>query len=439
MIRRLPLAALLLGLAATPAWTQTALSLDDAVARAHAHNLDARVAASAERQAAERLTQARAAYLPSVDLTEGWQRGNQPVFVFGALLAQRQFTAANFAVAALNRPDALDNFRAGASLDQPLFDPSVRASVRVATASRDLAATGRDVVAQDLAVAVTGAYGAVLAAEAATTAAETAVASATADLELARNRRDAGVATDADVLQIEVFLARARERQIRAQADVTIGRARLNQLLGEPLDTLFTLTAVAAPLAVDASALATLEAAALAGRPELKVAALQERVADAAVSAARAAFLPRVSAQAGWEANGGTWQSRASSWSVGVAARLNVFRGGADRSQLAEARERRAQRGLEREHAEAVTRLEVRVALARLDAARAAERVGQSAAAQAREGHRIIRDRYEGGLADVTALLRAADAVQQADAQEAAARIEVIVAAATLTRATGTK
>lgn len=439
MIRRLPLAALLLALAVAPGRAQTTLSLDDAIARAHARNLDARAAGSAERQAAERLTQARAGYRPSVDLTEAWQRGNQPVFVFGSLLAQRQFTAANFAVEALNHPDALDNFRAGAALDQPLFDPSLRAAVRTASAGMDMAAAAREVVAQDLAVAVTGAYGAVLTAEAAATAAETAVASATADLELARNRRDAGVATDADVLQIEVFLARARERQIRAQADTTVGRARLNQLLGEPLDTLFTLTAVATPSTGEPSALASLEAAALAGRPELKVAALQERLADAAVTAARAAFLPRVSAQAGWEANGSAWQSRASSWSVGVAARLNVFRGGADRARLAEARERRTQSGLERERAEAVTRLEVRVALARLEAARAAEGVGQSAAAQAREGHRIIRDRYEGGLADVTALLRAADAVQQADAQEAAARIEVVVAAATLARATGTK
>jgi murein DD-endopeptidase len=32
-----------------------------------------------------------------VDVAESWQRGNNPVFVFGSLLAQRQFTAADFA------------------------------------------------------------------------------------------------------------------------------------------------------------------------------------------------------------------------------------------------------------------------------------------------------------------------------------------------------
>ena len=110
--------------------------------------------------------------------------------------------------------------------------------MRQASLGRDVAGTMRTVVAQDLAVAVTQAYGAVLAAEAATRAADAAVEAATADLTLAQNRRDAGVATDADVLRIEVYLARTREQRIRSGADVTIARARLNQVLGEPLDTI---------------------------------------------------------------------------------------------------------------------------------------------------------------------------------------------------------
>jgi outer membrane protein TolC len=75
--------------------------------------------------------------------------------------------------------------------------------------------------------------------------------------------------------------------------------------------------------------------------------------------------------------------------------------------------------------------------MARLEAARAAEAVGRSATAQARESHRIIRDRYEGGVADVSALLRAAEVVEQADARRAAARVDVMLAAAELSRAVG--
>jgi hypothetical protein len=66
--------------------------------------------------------QARAGYWPKVDVAESWQRGNQPVFVFSSLLAQRQFTAADFALGALNHPDALDNFRLSVMVEQSLFD-----------------------------------------------------------------------------------------------------------------------------------------------------------------------------------------------------------------------------------------------------------------------------------------------------------------------------
>lgn len=439
MIRRLWIPALLLATSTAPAWAQARLTLADAIVTAQTRNLDARAAVVAERQADARLTQAKAGYLPNVDLSETWQRGNQPVFVFSSLLAQRQFTAANFAVGALNHPEAVGNVRTAATLDQALFDPAVRAGVRAASLGREAAAVTRDVVARDLALAVTQAYGAVLAAEAAAGAADSAVATAAGDLELARNRRDAGVATDADVLQIDVHVARARDQQIRSRADATIARARLNQVLGEPLDAMFTLDDAPEAGALTDTPVAALETAAVTERPDLKLAAVQERLAAAAVSGARAAYLPRVSAQAAWEANGGTLGARSSSWMVGAVARVNLFRGFADQARLVEARESQTLRAIARERAETTARLEVREAVARLEAARASETVGRAAVTQAREGHRILRDRYEGGLADVTALLRAAEAVQQAEARYAAARVDVMVAAATLKRAAGTR
>ena len=416
---------------------QDRLSLADAIARARSHNLDARSAESAERQAAQRVAQARAGYLPTVDASETWQRGNQPVFVFSSLLAQRRFAASNFAIDALNHPDAIGNTRTALTIDQAVFDPATRAGVRAATVGLEIAATGRSSLGQDLAVAVSGAFGAVLTAEAARTAAAAAVETAMADLELARNRRDVGMVTDADVLQLDVSLARARASQIRAGADATVARARLNEVIGEPLDAVFDLEDPPDPAPVADSALAALEASALAERPDITLAALHEQLAASGVEAAHAAYLPRVSVQAGWEANGGSWDSRASSWVIGAVGRVNLFRGFADRARVAEAREQQSQRALERQKAERTARLDVRVAVARLTAARAAEAVGRAAGTQARESHRIIRDRYEGGLAAVSALLRAAEEVQQADARQAGARVDVMLAAAELNRAVG--
>jgi len=208
-------------------------------------------------------------------------------------------------------------------------------------------------------------------------------------------------------------------------------------LIGEPLGAVFALDrAVSTPL-LDTRDVAALEAEAIGNRPEVKTAALQQRLGRAAVDAARAAFLPQVAMQGGWEFNGGAWDARASSWVVGAVARINLFHGFADKARLAEARAQVARQSLEYRTAETRARLEVYVAAGRLDAARAREAVGHAALAQARESRRIIRDRYEAGLADAVSLLRAAEAVVQAETQQTEAAVAVLTETAALERALG--
>jgi len=419
-----------------PASAQS-LSLSEAIERAKAGNPDVPAAAAAEREAAERVTEARGGHLPKVDVSESWQRGNNPAFVFGSLLAQRRFSASDFALDALNHPDATDNFRAALSVEQSLFDRAVSANLRAASIGRDMAATGRQLVDQDLTSAVTEVYGRVLIAAATARSTAAMVETARADRELAGNRREAGQVTDADVLRLDVYLARTLEQQVQATSDERIARARLNQLMGEPLSTIFSLDLTPPGIAIDITNPASLEEEAVKNRPEVALALQQEQLAAASVDAAQAAFLPQVAAQGAWELNGGSWNARSSSWGAGVVARVNLFHGFADKARLAEARAQASRRAHEREKAETMARLDVQIAIARLEAARASEAVGRAAADRARESRRIIRDRYESGVTDMTTLLRSADDVLQAEAQQIAANVSVLTATATLQRAIG--
>jgi outer membrane protein len=422
---------------APPASAQSPLSLSEAIRRARTNNPDVGSAAAAERESVERVVQARSGYLPKVDVAESWQRGNDPVFVFSSLLGQRRFTSADFALDALNHPAATNSFRAAFSVEQSLFNRATSANVRAATIGRDIAASGRELVNQDLTSAVADAFGRVLIAEATVRSAAAAVETARADRELAGNRRDAGLVTDADVLQLDVYLARTCAHQVQALSDERIARARLNQLMGEPLSAVFSLDPAPPELAIDITNRAPLEEDAVKNRPEVALARRQEQLAGAMVGAAHSAFLPQVAAQALWELNGGSWNSRSSSWVVGAVARINLFHGFADRARLAEAREQVARRSIEKGKAETMVRLDVQIAIAQLEAARASEAVGRAAAEWARASHRIIRDRYESGLADAAMLLRSAEAVEQADAEQIAALVNVLTATATLQRAMG--
>ena len=145
-----------------------------------------------------------------------------------------------------------------------------------------------------------------------------------------------------------------------------------------------------------------------------------------------------MSAQGGWEFNGGAWNSRASSWVVGAVARINLFHGFADKARLAEAREQATRRALEREQGgdrRATRRARrrrassTRRAPAKRSAARPWSRRAKAGASSA------IATRP--GLTDVASLLRAAEAVVQAETQQIAAQVAVLTETAALQRALG--
>jgi outer membrane protein TolC len=415
---------------------QERLGLDEAVARARSRHPSVVTAGIAEREAALKVDEARAAFLPRVDASESWQRGDLPVFAFSSLLSQRRFTAQDFDISTLNYPDPLDNFRAALSVEQVIFDGGLKPAIRTAELGQQAATLRRQQTEQDLATAAVDAYGRVLLFEALASAARAGVEAATEDGRRARDRHEVGTATEADVLSIDVHRAAMREREIQARTEAVIARARLNELVGAPLDTVFTLDPLS-PVARPAELLPALEAQALEARPDIRLSEVEKRTAEAAISAARSAFLPQVALRGGWEWNGGTFGTRAGGWLVGTEVRLNVFRGFADRARLKGAEAALERHGQEQVRAENAARLEVRAAAARLEAADARLGVAQAVVSQATESQRITRDRYEQGLADSAALLQAAQAVLDAEAQTIAARVDTIVRRATLDRAIG--
>jgi outer membrane protein TolC len=82
-------------------------------------------------------------------------------------------------------------------------------------------------------------------------------------------------------------------------------------------------------------------------------------------------------------------------------------------------------------------RLEVRTAIADYRSAIAREAAGRRTVEQAHESQRIIRDRYDAGLASATEVLRAAELVAQAESARTSTVVDVHVTAAALDRATG--
>jgi outer membrane protein TolC len=421
---------------AATALAQTPLTLDEAIRRAHADTPDARALASSIDEADARIQRAQSAYWPRIDVTETVQRGNQPVFVFGSLLSQRRFTAANFAIPALNDPDPVTNTRTAVTVDQPIFNAGqTRLGVQSARLEHDVATASRDAARQDLGYRAAQAFVHVLELTATVRATDAAVAAAESDRQRARARRDVGLVTEADVLAVDVHLADMRQRQIAAAGDLTVAHMQLAEAVGLPLTTAIApMRPVARPMPTEADALVR---ETLTRHPTLRQADADVRLAENRRRAARAALLPTVGVQAGWEFNGRTLGAQQASWVVGAELRINAFRGFADLARMSEAGHAHVRATAERERVERRIEVDVRGALVQLTAARAREDAGRAALTQARESQRILRDRYENGLATVTDVLRAAEAVLEAESRATTAEMNVILQTVALDRALG--
>ena len=424
MTRPTPFLSLLF-LAALPvaAAAQAPLSLDEAVARTRANHPTLESATAGVDEAVARVREAQSGWYPRVNVREAWQRGNHPVFAFSSLLSQRRFTAADFAIDRLNRPDAITNHQFAVSTEAFLFDGGMtRAAVQQASAGQKLATARRRLIERDLAMATVGAYVDVVRRDAALAAAQRAV--------------DAGVVTEADVLAVVVRHAQLAAHVAMLDAERRVAIERLNALIDAPPGTTFALE----PLRDTTSPADTAEAAvalALAAREEIVLADAEQALSRAAMARAKAAFMPTVGAQAGVEWNGNTLGTRERSWFMGAEVRLNLLNGFADRARLAAAQA--ATRGVDarREAVLRDIRLDVLAAHAQATSAVAQVAIGRDAAAQAAAAHQIVRDRYEHGLVDITTVLESARAVADADARAVAARAEAQRAAVAFERAVG--
>ena len=213
---------LILMLLAVPAAAQVPLTLADAVAQARRQHPDVLAADARVTRATAGVREARAARLPRLDVVEGWQRGDMPVFAFSSRLSQRRLSADDFDIGRLNDPLSVDIFRTSVVIEQPVIDVGVRAAVRTATLDREMAVVEREQVQRDMTLATIEAYGQVLRLEALTTAASSAVEAAREDLAHATATRDAGRATDADVLMATVQEAAARDEAIDIAAQLAV-------------------------------------------------------------------------------------------------------------------------------------------------------------------------------------------------------------------------
>jgi outer membrane protein len=415
------------------------LTLERAVAIALEKNPELKSVEDESRAAKARIGQAQASWYPRLDFVQGFARGNNPVYVFGTLLAQRRFSASDFALNRLNTPTPLDNFQTRVDGAWTLFDSfrtvqRVRGAKRMATAAEFHTEQAR----QDLILRVVRAYTDVIVARDGLAAAREALRTAEENEARVRSFEKAGTVVMSDLLSAQVFRAQMKEDEILAANRLEIARLILARELGTAPEAMGEPSGRLTAPTDSTKSREDWEKIALAERPALRAAELERAAAANQRGAAKTEFGPKVSLFANVERDALTLGgSSGTNWIAGARLDLNLFAGGADKYRLAEAEAKVSQADHQLEWFRSGIQLEVRQAYLESQAAGQRSAAAREAVAQAQESLRIIQNRYQAGLTTITELLRAQAAQLEAQTASLSALHDWQLARAQLERAAG--
>ncbi len=202
------------------------------------------------------------------------------------------------------------------------------------------------------------------------------------------------VALQADLLTVKVQLAQAEYELLKMDDPIQTQKEQLNRLMGRPVDTPFEVDPSSAAT-VDLMSLQDAYAEALASRPEIHLARIQQRKADLERRIKSAERIPDVSFSViGLKTVNFSSVLPNSLSSVGIQASWDVFDWGRKRQQIRIKEDAAAQAALELQETEAIVMVDVGHQYRRILEARKELELARALQSSSVEASRVVRNRY---------------------------------------------
>ena len=377
---------------------------------------------------------------PRLDMSYTAMRTDSPLNVFGARLLQRRITPADFNIANLNNPSAINNYQPRLTLSLPLYQGGELWAGREGARQHSLAAEFQHQwLSQQIVFQTVQLVAQLRNAEAQVAATEKALQAAEDHLSTARAMARRGVLIKADVMDAEVHRLNVEVRlnqlrNMQAQAEDRL-RTHLNLAAGEPLHLVGAMQL--RMQGVDMNNVERLAEDAVQNRADLLTLQAESSAAEADVHKARSGFLPHVSVQASQEWNNSNLAVKNGNATVAAVVSMNVFAGGSDHAEMGRARANSARLSLLLDDRRQQVRNEVHDAWRQLRESMERRHAMAHAFQQARESLRIVKLRFEKGLEKATDLLDAQSRSDQAEAASIQANFDAVVAQARVLLAAG--
>ena len=389
------------------------LSRADAVARALAANPTVRLSLEQVAILEGRIVEARADAFPDITWNTLAMRSRDP-----GLLNSPNFDEFPEEFRQALRPLPGNAFSTAADFRQTLFSFKLGKAIEAARVARNAGVQDTQRARQLTALDAIHAYNQLLFTIEQLRVIQTNVQSKGTHVEYARNRREAGVATELEVLRAEVDLENARAEALRSENEVSGARALLNTVMLRPTSTVVVPSDSLAvvPFAADFDA-AIKEA--LSARPELQLLRTQERVRALLVDVAAADSKPSIAFTGSYgyavRRPRNIFEADFSRWSAAINFTVPLFDGRRTAGRVMQARAERNSVTQQIAALENQIRLDVQSAF---DALALADRTIQAAelnVAQARRASEMTEANYKLGAATQLDVVDAQQSLRQAE------------------------
>jgi outer membrane protein TolC len=329
--------------AAAPAQT---LSRSEAVALAVANNPEVRKSQQALLSLRGQGREALADALPELNVYGIGTRYRDP-----SLLNSSSFDAFPPELRTALRPIPQNLFDGTAQLKQTLFSFKLGRAVRAARYGISMGEEQAKSVTRAVALDTIRAYNDYLLDLEKVKVAEKSVRQRETHVEMARNRRAAGVATELEVLRLQVALENQRAVFERTRGEADLARGVLNAAMVRPIDAPVEPSDRLVRQDFDVP-LETIVQEALANRTEVKAAEMAVRVYDEFVGVVRAENRPHLDLLANWGYSvrrpDNFFSSDYTKWNAGITLTVPVFDGFRNAGKVAQAQARREQAAQDR-------------------------------------------------------------------------------------------
>jgi outer membrane protein len=403
-------------------------------------------------QAEAAVRQAEGNKKPRLNLSLTVTRSNDALNAFGMKLGQRGATFGDFGAGEfnplnpsvlsvaphdLNHPDAVNNFNSRIELLVPVYNGGmVQSYVDTAKAYVRAAQSGDEVARQQIAKHVLMAYQGVHTARAYIKLAEEARIAAEEYVRISDKLHKQGMVVKSDVLSAKVNLEDIKVKVVEARNAEAAALNQLALLMGKSLEEPLDVGEPVLPTLLAGSA-TDLRAQALNDHAGLRALRSQVEGAGAQVGAARAGKKPQFNVMLRQDWNDQNLVLDAPSYTVAGVLSWAAFDGGVNNATIDRAQAARAELAAKLRQAE--DGIGYQVTEARRKALEAEEKIAarESGLEQAREAQRLVKKRYENGMATLIELFGAQAQLDKSNADLVSARYELAVNRAELKRVVG--